>query len=140
MYLYNKNNNRLISNIKIGKEDFVIGDCFIQRTTTITIEYYILKIQIGNKESSYVGKQWQEVKNDLETKGFTNIKISKTNSLNGWDDFWGSHEESVKSVTIKDINNYVEADEFYYYDPISILVNTYSDKDYNELDKAIRGS
>ncbi len=145
---YSKSNNLLVSSIKIGNDYYSLGDCYIQLNTTITIQYYKLKIQIRSKSSNFEGKSWSEVKDELAEMGFTNIDVSRSDDLSWWDEGNGlfgtglgaKTEGSIRTVEINGRSDFTETEEFYYNDKIHIIVNTVKDKPYSELDDYINKS
>lgn len=124
----NKALNQLIASVKIYDQQFSQGDCYVQKSAPIVIEYYSLKITIGQKSSSFTENKegkYSSVISLLKDMGFTNITVYRNNDLfNGWI----TKEGSVESITINGSNSFEATDSFYYDTPIVIVVNTFKDK------------
>lgn len=121
-----RNQNNLVSNIIIDNNNYDSGECHVRKNAEIVVDYYALKtVQINKKKEAFLGKDYKEVKTELENLGFTNITLKRNNSLTtGWID----KEGSVKSILISNNENY---NEFQRYDcdiPIEIEVNTFKDR------------
>lgn len=120
--------NQLVASITINGEKYSQGDCYVQQSAPIIIEYYTLKIIIGQKPSAFTSNNKNEYKKvvaTLEAMGFTNIQLERNNELiNGL----LKKEGSVESITINGNASFTESARFDYYMPIVIVVNTYKDK------------
>lgn len=117
--------NQLISNITVNNELFTSGDCYLQKTASIALEYYVLKIVIGGTESSFTGEQYSRVVAKLREKGFTNIQLKRADNLiTGWI----TKEGSIKNLSINGNTDFANRDSFYYDAQIVIIVNTFKDK------------
>lgn len=124
----NKNLNQLVANISINGQQFNKGDCFIQKNTPIVIEYYLLQITIGQKESYFTSNTegyYSSVVTMLKDMGFSNVRVYRNDDLiNGW----VTKEGSIDSISIDGKDNF-EATEVFQYDvPIVIVVNTFEGK------------
>lgn len=60
--------------------------------------------------------------NDLKEKGFTNIKLQRSDDLKTG---WKNPEGTIKKVTIGDTFQFAEEDTFYPDEPITIVVYTF---------------
>lgn len=117
--------NGLVASLNLNNNNFTAGDCFIQTTAPIKIEYYVLTIVIGDTASGFEGSQYADIVNQLKTKGFTNIHLLRANNLiNGWI----TKEGSIKSFTINGSSDFADTDSFYYDVRIAIVVNTFKNK------------
>ena len=129
-----KSKNHLVSKLTINSEEFVAGDCFIQSSAAIKIEYYVLSITIGSSASDFEGCQYTDVVEQLKALGFTNIKLLRANNLiNGWI----TKEGSIKSITINGNGDFEATYKYQYDSEIVIVVNTFKDKgctDITEVD------
>ncbi len=114
--------NNYVSSVIIGENTYFAGDCFIQSSTYIEIEYYSHKITTGKDATSYIGEQYSDVVDELTEQGFTNILLMRGNNLvTGW----VTEEGSIQSISI-DGNSDFTGDE--YLDPnvsVEIIVNTF---------------
>lgn len=124
----NKVLNQLVASITINNQQFSQGDCYVQKSTPIVIEYYLLEIIIGQKSSSFTENKedkYSSVVSSLKDMGFTNITVYRNNDLfNGWI----TKEGSIESITINGRDSFEATDIFYYDTPIVIVVNTFKDK------------
>lgn len=124
----NKPLNLQAASISINGQKYSQGDCFVQKSAPIVVEYYRLKITIGNKTSYFTENKagnYSSIVSSLKSMGFTNISLYRNNDLfNGW----MTKEGSIESITINGSDSF-EADESFYYDaPIEIIVNTFKGK------------
>lgn len=124
----NKSLNQLVADIYINSQQYIQGDCFAQKTAQIVIEYYRLKITIGNQTSYFLENEegkYSSIISSLESMGFSNIIVYRNNDLfNGWI----NKEGSIASITINGSDSFEPTDSFYYDAPIVIVVNTFKDK------------
>lgn len=122
--------NHLVASVTINEERFASGDCFIQKAAPISIEYYVIKLEIGTTASEFVGEQYKDVVTALTDRGFTNIQLVRADDLR-----LGlfAKEGAVKSVTVNDKKDFAEEDVFYFDDPIVIMVHTYKNKGCEEI-------
>lgn len=124
----NKSLNQLVASFKINNQQFNQGDCFAQKSAPIVIEYYSLKIAIGQKTSSFTENKegkYTSVVSSLKDMGFTNITVYRNNDLvNGWI----TKEGSIASITINGSDSFEATDSFYYDVSIVIVVNTFKNK------------
>lgn len=124
----NKSLNQFVASVKINNQLFIQGDCFVQKSAPIVIEYYALKITIGQKTSLFKENKegkYSSVVSSLKDMGFTNITVYRNNDLlNGWI----TKEGSIASITINGSDSFEATDSFYYDATIVIVVNTFKDK------------
>ena len=117
--------NGLVASITLNNDSYGAGDCCVQATTPIKIEYYVLTIVIGESASDFEGSQYTDVVKNLKTKGFTNIQLLRANNLiTGW----LTKEGSINSFTINGNSDFADTDSFYYDAGIVIVVNTFEDE------------
>ena len=117
-----KSQNNLVSSIKLNNEEFIAGDCYLPKSASVLIEYYLLKIKIGNTATEFMDdKQYSEVVRQLREKGFTNIRLMRANNL-----FLGimAKEGTINKITINGAENFKARDMFRYDAEIVIVVNT----------------
>lgn len=120
-----KSKNQLVSGIALNNNIFTAGKCYLQKSIAIRIEYYVLMVALGDKASSFKGKQYSNVVSDLKAKGFTNIQLQRTNTLiNGWI----TKEGSIKAFSVNGDSDFDATDTFYFDDQIVIIVNTFRGK------------
>ncbi len=124
----NKSANQLVASISINNQQFNQGDCFVHQSAPIVVEYYVLKITIGQKTSYYTentADRYSSIVTELKNMGYSNITIYRNNALfNGWI----TKEGSIESITIGGNDSFEATDSFYYDDPIVIVVNTFNGK------------
>lgn len=117
-----KGKNGLIAKIKLNGEQFFGGECYLQNSAPIVLEYYALTIPIGDSASSIKGDQYNIVVSKLKDLGFTNIELRRADNLiNGWI----TPEGSIQSISVNYISDFKENDVFYYDARIVIVVNTF---------------
>ena len=115
----------MVSRIFIDSEEYKAGDCYLSKSAPITIEHFMLPIEIGRKASSFEDKKYHEIVEELEEKGFVNIQLQRLNNLlNGWI----NKEGTIKSISINGKDDFSETESFYHDVPIIIVVYTFSDK------------
>lgn len=123
--------NNLVSGVTINGDTFSQGDCYIQKSASIVIYYYRLKLALGDIENM-IDDNYIDVKSKLLERGFTNIQFQRTDDLiTGWI----NEDGSVKDITIngKKASEIGGNDSFYYDDQIIIVVYTKKRKEYNGL-------
>ena len=123
--------NNLVSGVTINGDTFSQGDCYIQKSASIVIYYYRLKLALGDIENM-IDDNYIDVKSKLLERGFTNIQFQRTDDLiTGWI----NEDGSVKDITIngKKASEIGGNDSFYYDDQIIIVVYTKKGKEYNGL-------
>lgn len=121
----NKEYNNLVASITINNQNYISGDCYIQKNAKIVINYYVLNITIGQKTSYFTSNtegNYLNVVSELTDMGFTNIQLYRNNSLvNGWI----TKEGSIKSISIDGNDEFDETETYNYDVPIVIIVNTF---------------
>ena len=124
----NKSLNLQVASMSINGQQYSQGDCFVQKSAPIIVEYYRLKITIGNKTSYFTENKagnYSSIVSSLKSMGFTNITLYRNNDLfNGW----VTKEGSIASITINGGDSFESTDSFYYDVPIVIIVNTFKGK------------
>ena len=124
----NRSLNLQVASISINGQQYSQGDCFVQKSAPIIVEYYRLKITIGNKTSFFTENKtgnYSSIVSSLKSMGFTNITLYRNNDLfNGW----VTKEGSIASITINRGDSFESTDSFYYDVPIVIIVNTFKRK------------
>lgn len=116
-----RDDEHMISSIKIDDKWFTKGDCYVNKDANIIIEYYEAKIEIERKSSEYKNEPYLDVKEELTEKGFTNIQLFRTNKV-GWIEF--DKPGTIKSISIDGVTDFKDTDKFYYDAPIVIIVHT----------------
>ncbi len=117
--------NHLISSLTLNGEDFNGGECHLQKTAPIEIEYYTLKITVGESASDIEGDGYIEVVARLKEMGFANITLMRADDLiTGWI----TKEGSIKSITISGNGEFGGDESFWYDSEIIIIVHTFKDK------------
>lgn len=123
-----KSKNQMIVSLTFNGEAYTGGDCFLQKSAPIVIEYYNLKITPRKAAKDYTPNTagyYSTVVNELKALGFNNIKVYRKNDLiNGW----VTKEGSVDSISIGGNSNFTNTDSFYYDAEIIILVHTFKGK------------
>ena len=71
--------------------------------------------------------------NDLKNKGFTNIKLLRSNDL-----IIASNEGDIKSITINGTSSFKSDYEVRFDSPIVIVVKTYKDKGCPDITEAAK--
>ena len=121
----NKSLNLQVASMSINGQQYSQGDCFVQKSAPIIVEYYRLKITIGNKTSYFTENKagnYSSIVSSLKSMGFTNITLYRNNDLfNGW----VTKEGSIASITINGGDSFESTDSFYYDVPRVIIVNTF---------------
>ena len=114
-----------LTGLNINYEPYYEGRCYIQVNAPIAVEYYRVKITIGNRLGKYMDDKkmmYRTVVDSLIKMGFTNIHLYRNNALiTGWLD----SEGSIASFTIDGKKSFSETDSFYRDVPIEIVVNTF---------------
>ncbi len=123
-----KAQNQMIAGLTIKGEAYTEGDCFLQKSAPIVIEYYNLKITPGKAANDYTPNTagyYSTVVSELKTLGFTNIKVYRENDL-----ITGllNKEGSVDSISIAGKDSFTATDSFNYDSEIVILVHTFEGK------------
>ena len=123
----NKSQNRLVASITLDNEEYISGDCYLPRSSSIEIEYYSLQIKIGQTAKQFEkNQQYTDVVRQLQSKGFTNILLKRANDI-GWFPIHDK-EGSIKTFTINNNRDFTETDKFNYDAEIVIVVHTLEDK------------
>lgn len=124
----NKATNHQVASVTINGASFKSGDCYVQKGASIVIEYYALKISVGESAKSLTSNtegKYSSVVTSLQNIGFSNIQVLRNNSLvNGWI----TKEGSIESISIDGNDAFSETDAFYYDAPVVIVVNTFKNK------------
>ena len=123
-----KSQNQMIASLTFNGEVYTGGDCFLQKSAPIVIEYYKLKITLGKAAKDYTPNTvgyYSTVVNELKALGFTNIKLYREDDLfNGWI----TKEGAIDSISIAGNSSFTATDSFYYDAEIIILVHTFKGK------------
>ena len=100
--------------------------CFLPKSASIRIEYYVLQITIGHSADYFEdNEQYTDVVAQLKSRGFTNIRLQRANDLvTGWVD----KEGTLDSISINGNSNFSASDKFQYDDEIVIVVHTFKKK------------
>jgi len=118
-----KSQNQMIASLTFNGEAYTGGDCFLQKSAPIVIEYYNLKITIGKAAKDYKPNTegyYSTVVNELKNLGFTNITVYRLDDI-----FWGiTKEGSVDSISIAGNSDFTATDSFYFDAEIIIMVHT----------------
>lgn len=128
-----KANNHRVASITLNKETFTGGDCYLQKTAPIAIEYYRLMITTNKSDDDYEKyENYKDLQDFLKTQGFTNIELQRSDDLSRakewgvW--FWSVPEGSIKNIIIDGVEDFGSAESFYFDSKIEIVVNTYKGK------------
>lgn len=117
--------NNKIETIDVGGISYETGDCYIQKAVPISIIYTRYKIEIG-RASDDLGKiKYKDFVQELKKKGFTNIKLLRSDDLKIG---LFATEETIKSIKIGDKGSFKETATFYPDEPIVIVVYTFKGK------------
>lgn len=118
-----KSLNQMIAGLKFNGEAYTGGDCFLQKSAPIVIEYYNLKITPGKAAKDYMPNTenyYSTVVSELKALGFVNITVYRLDDI-----FWGiTKEGSVDSISIAGNNDFSATDSFNYDAEIIIMVHT----------------
>lgn len=118
-----KSQNQMIAGLTFNGEAYTGGDCFLQKSAPIVIEYYYLKITPGKAAKDYTPNTagyYSTVVSELKALGFTNITVYRLDDI-----FWGvTKEGSIDSISIAGNNGFTATDSFYYDAEIIIMVHT----------------
>ena len=120
----NRAKNQLVSNIKIEDEEFTSGDCYLPKTSSIEIKYYMSKAAIGDTADSLEGEQYATVVKKLKKKGFMNIELQRANNLISG---WLTKEGSIKEFSINGDTDFSAFKKYFCDDKIVIIVNTFKE-------------
>ena len=121
-----KTQNRLVSSISFDNAEYIAGECYLQKTASIRIEYYSLRIKISHTAKDFENSDlYSAVVSKLKNMGFTNIRLKRANDLvTGW----VSKEGTIKTITINGRNDFSTTDSFKYDVEIIIVVHTFKNK------------
>ena len=121
-----KAQNRLLKSISFDGVDYVAGGFFLHKSTSIRIEYYSLQITIGKSAKDFENNQlYGDIVKDLQSMGFTNIKLQRANDLvTGWH----SKEGTLKSISINGNDDFASSASFSYDSEIVLIVHTWKNK------------
>lgn len=128
-----KTSNHLVASITLNKETYTGGDCFLQKTAPIVIEYYRLKITTNSSDDEYEDyEKYSDLVDALKGQGFTNIELQRSDDLNWFEEWggwiWSVPEGSIKSIIIDGVEEFESSASFFYDAKIVIVVNTYKGK------------
>ena len=114
-----KSKNGLVSSISFDNVEYIAGECFLPKSASIRIEYYVLQIKIGTSANDFEdNNQYTDVVAQLRSMGFTNIRLQRANDLvTGWVD----KEGTIDSISINGNSDFSESDKFQYDDKIEQL-------------------
>ena len=99
--------NGLVYDVNInGIGDFSAGDIF-NKYDSVTISYYVAKIEIGYNHSDLVKRNFEDVKQQLLSRGFNNVTFVTRNT---WED--GYKTGDVVGVSIDGSNDFSSNDKF----------------------------
>ena len=115
--------DQLACRVIVNGVEYKTGKCFIPSDAQIQIEYYSFKIRINKLASDYIGKNYQDQKNDLEKMGFKKIQVDSVST--GW-----KEANTIVSITIDNKTNFQKDD---LYDPNVLIVIKYSSNDRKDL-------
>lgn len=101
-----------MSSIFFDNAEYIAGDCYLQKTASICIEYYSLKIKVGRAAKDFADSDlYSDVVSQLKNMGFTNIRLQRANDLvTGWI----TKEGTIKTITINGRNDFSSTDSFKY--------------------------
>lgn len=120
-----KTQNKKIASISMNNEKFKNGDCYLQKTAPVVIEYYVLEITPGTPADEIEGMNYTDVVEKLKEKGFSNITLKRANDITLG---WINKEGEIKKITIDGNKDFEESDKFRYDAEIVIVVHTYKNK------------
>lgn len=133
-----KTSNHLVASITLNKETYTGGDCFLQKTAPIVIEYYRLKITTNSSDDEYEDyENYSDLVDALKGQGFTNIELQRSDDLNWFEEWgawiWSVPEGSIKSIIIDGVEDFESSASFFYDAKIVIVVNTYKGKGCDDI-------
>ena len=118
-----KSQNRLVTGITLNNQEFVGGECYLPKSASIELEYYNLRIKIGQTAKQFEKDQmYLDVVKQLKSQGFINIYLKRANDI-GWFPIHDK-EGTIKKFTINDSRDFEETDIFSYDAEITIVVHT----------------
>ncbi len=119
--------DEMLSSITINNENYITGDCFIPKNAPIKIERYVVKKEIGNTNSDFIGQDYETVKNYLIGRGF---KVSSQKITSGW-----AKGNSVVGVMVNGVDTYSSKDTF---DPNVEIIVKYSSDDRVDITSVLK--
>ncbi len=121
-----KPQNLKVATITIDDKEFTAGECFVHKSATICVEYYLLEIKIGQGSEDIVDKdQYSELVNRLKSLGFVNIKLLRSNDLTTG---WVKTEGTIQEISINSRSEFSASDSFRYDSEIVLVVHTFKNK------------
>lgn len=119
-----------IYGITLNDTQYKKGNCFLPKGSKISLECYKVVVTIGKDASAMRKKDYKQIVSDLKLKGFTNIRLERSDDLvTGWTNKPGT----VKSISINGSKDFKSTDEFAIDSNVVIVVNTFEGKDYPDI-------
>ena len=119
-----------IYGLSLNRTEYKNGNCFIPKGSKIVLECYKVMIAIGKDASAMHKKDYKQIVSDLKQKGFTNIRLERSDDLvTGWINYPGT----IKSININGSIDFKSNAEFELDANIVIVVNTFKGKDYPDI-------
>ncbi|GEM_PF-5150127 len=135
-YVLNKEENQKIAQITINGKKFNGSECYVPKDAQINITYNYLQIVIGRTPEEFQSMNYKEAEKELIDKGFTNIRLLRSNDLvTGW----FSKEGLIKSIMISGYYSFDPTASFDFNAPIRIVVHTYKNKGCEDLTEVENG-
>ena len=127
-----------IAAICIDDSIFESGECYINKEAEVKIEYYVFKtICIDGTKKSFIGRDYKDVRTELENKGFINVKFLRTNNLNPINSLINT-EGSVRRLFVDNTEDYDETKIFDCDVPIVVEVYTYKKEGCEDITEIAR--
>lgn len=123
-------NNGGIYSLTINGVPYDSGECWVPSGCDIDMVVYALAIQIDDDPDDFIGRDYEDVLDDLEDMGFDNIVFERKDDL-----ITGilTPDGSIDSITINNSSSFDEDDVFCHDAEIVIVVHTFSGRDYRYL-------
>ena len=123
-------NNDGIYSLTVNGVPYNRGDCCVPPGCSIDMCIYALAICIDDEPDDFVGRDYENVLDDLEEMGFDNITFERKDDL-----ITGilTAEGSIDSITINGSSTFDEDDVYCHDAEIVIVVHTFSGRDYRYI-------
>lgn len=123
-----KTMEKLTAAITLDGAPYTNEHCYLSKKAPIVITYYSLQIGIGFDKSQVIGLDYEEVVNDLEGRGFTNVQTQEVTT--GW-----AKGNTVVGVTVNNVDTY---DSSLTYPPDVKIVVKYSSNDRVDITEVLK--
>lgn len=102
---YEAKRHTLIDSVHLNNDVYTNGHAYLPADAPVDITYLDLKIFVSDTNTSFIGRNYEDVVSSLKEDGFTNIQTEEIKT--GW-----APGNSVISVAINNKTNYDGDDEF----------------------------